>query len=153
MKEMVPKTAPQIDLAAMAEHLARQPDVVVSYLFGSVARGRAHKLSDVDVAVLFDERVKGEECVERQLQLMADLEVHANREVQVVVLNRASPLLQYQAVRHGLLLHQRSRAERIAYEVKVRKIYFDVKPMLDFHTHMLFRQIKEVGLSGRRRRP
>lgn len=59
----ISKTAPQIDLVAMAGHLARQPDVVAFYLFGSAARGRTHKLSDVDVAVLFDERVKGEEGV------------------------------------------------------------------------------------------
>jgi hypothetical protein len=36
--------------------------------------------------------------------------------------------------------------------VRTRKVYFDLKPRLDFHTQALFRDIKEVGLSGRRRR-
>jgi predicted nucleotidyltransferase len=91
--------APTIDLKHMKGYFARQPDIVVAYLFGSVARGRAHKLSDVDVAVLFAPEVGLEESVERQLQLMGDLEEFTDREVQVTVLNRAPPLLAYQVIK------------------------------------------------------
>jgi predicted nucleotidyltransferase len=38
--------------SALKERLEQEPDVVVAYLFGSVARGTAGPLSDVDVAVL-----------------------------------------------------------------------------------------------------
>jgi predicted nucleotidyltransferase len=141
-----------VDTKAMAAYLARQPAVVAAYLFGSVAHGRADRLSDVDIAVLFDERLGAEESVERQLRFMGDLEVYADREVQVVILNQAPPLLAYQVVRHGILLYERGRTERIAFEVRTRKVYFDLKPMLDFHTQALFKNIKEVGLSGRRKR-
>ena len=143
---------PHVDTPAMADYFACQPDVVAAYLFGSVARGRADSLSDVDVAVLLDENVDAEGRVERQLCFMMNLDEYADREVQVVLLNQASPLLAYQVVRDGVLLHERNRTERIAFEVRTRKVYFDLKPWLDFHTHALFKDIREVGLSGRRKR-
>jgi predicted nucleotidyltransferase len=142
----------RIDIEAIAAYFAGQPDLVAAYLFGSAARGQADRLSDVDIAVLFDARLGAEESVERQLRIMGDLETHANREVQVVVLNRATPLLAYQAVEHGVLLYERSRAERIDFEVLTRRVYFDEKYWLDFHSQSLLRDIKEVGLSGRRKR-
>ena len=45
---------PRVDLAAIGTYFARQPGVVVAYLFGSITRGQANGLSDVDVAVLLD---------------------------------------------------------------------------------------------------
>jgi predicted nucleotidyltransferase len=141
-----------IDTQALGAYFARQPDVVVAYLFGSVAHGQADRLSDVDIAVLLDEHLGDEEDVEQQLRFMGDLDEYTDREVQVIILNRAPPLLAYQVVRHGILLYERSRSERIAFEVRTRKVYFDLKPRLDFHTRSLCRDIKEVGLSGRRRR-
>ncbi len=41
-----------VDLDGMTAYLARQPDVDAAYLYGSVARGQANVLSDVDIAVL-----------------------------------------------------------------------------------------------------
>jgi predicted nucleotidyltransferase len=142
----------KINTEGIAAFFAGQADVVAAYLFGSAARGQADRLSDVDIAVLLDARLGAEESVERQLRIMGDLEAYANREVQVVVLNRAAPLLAYQAVRHGSLLYERSRAERIDFEVLTRRVYFDEKYWLDFHSQSLLRDIKEVGLSGRRKR-
>ena len=141
-----------VDVPAIGAYLAGQPEVVVAYLFGSVARGQADHLSDVDIAVLLDEPLEPERAVERQLRLMADLARYADQEVQVVLLNRAPPLLAYQVVETGILLYERSQTERIAFEVLTRKIYFDWKPWQDFHTRALLKDIKEVGLSGRRRR-
>lgn len=137
----------------MAAYLARQPDVLAAYLFGSMARGQADHLSDVDIAVLLDAHLAADERVERQLRFMGDLEEYTHREVQVVVLNRATPLLAYQVVRHGRLLCEPNRAERINFEVRTRRVYFDLKPRLDFHTQSLLKDIQEVGLSGRRKRP
>jgi len=45
----------QLDVTALTEYLAAQPDVIAAYLFGSRASGRARAGSDVDVAVLLDE--------------------------------------------------------------------------------------------------
>jgi uncharacterized protein len=144
-------TAPSIDLEGMKQYFVRQPDIVVAYLFGSVARGRAHKLSDVDVAILFAPEVGLEESVERQLQLMGDLEQFADREVQVTVLNRATPLLTYQVVKYGVLLFERNHNERMIFEVNTIKVYFDLQPMYRLFDRLLAKQIREEGLGQRRR--
>jgi predicted nucleotidyltransferase len=148
----VAQQAPQVDIQAMRDYFMQQPDIVVAYLFGSVARGRAHHLSDVDIAVLFAPEITLEASVERQLQLMGDLEAFADREVQVTVLNRATPLLAYEVIRDGILLYERHKEERITFEVRTMKIYFDLQPMYYQQDQLLSKQIKEEGLGKRRRK-
>jgi predicted nucleotidyltransferase len=142
---------PSVDRQAMTLYFAQQRDVVAAYLFGSVARGQAGHLSDVDIAILLDSDLGSEESVERQLQLMVELDDFVDREVQVTILNRAAPLLAYRVIRDGILLHEQSRPERVAFKVRTMKVYFDVKSLLDFHSQALLKQIREVGLSGRKK--
>jgi predicted nucleotidyltransferase len=139
-----------VDLAALTEYFTAQPDVIAVYLFGSRATGRARAESDVDVAVLLNEE-DSVERFERRLQLMVEVSEVCGREADVIVLNDAPPILQNQVLKHGRLLYERDRRSRVEFEVLSRKIYFDYKPVLDRQTRELFREIKEVGLGGRRR--
>ena len=148
----VQQDALQVDLSKLAAYLAEQEDVVAAYLFGSLAVGRANRLSDVDVAVLLVAGLTAEVAVERQLELSEALNAFANREVQVTLLNTASPQLAYQVIRDGRLLVQRDPQTRIAFEVRAMKRYFDLQPMLAAYDQALARRIQEVGLGTRRRR-
>jgi predicted nucleotidyltransferase len=139
-----------VNVTALTEYLAVQPDLIAVYLFGSRATGRARAESDVDVAVLLDE----EDSVvrfERRLRVANEVEDIVGRPVDLIVLNDAPPILQHQVLKHGRLLYERDRRARVAFEVRAGQIYADLKPMYDFHTRDLMRKIKEVGLSGRRR--
>lgn len=149
---MMARETPNIDRQTIVEYLTQQTDVVAAYLFGSVARNQASHLSDVDIALLLDPDLDPEVSVERQLQLMVALDDFADREVQITLLNQASPMLAYQVVKDGILLYERDRAERIAFEIHTLKIYFDLKPRLEFHTQHLLGQIREAGLGRRTRR-
>ena len=143
--------SPQVDLAGMMEVLADQADVAAAYLYGSVARDQANRLSDVDVAVLFEPEPDGEALVQRQLELMAALQSFADREVQVIALNSAPPLLAYQVLRDGRFLCQRNAMARVAFEVRIMKRYFDLQPMIAAYDEQLARRIQEVGLGASRR--
>lgn len=84
--------------AALAAHLADRPPagVVSVYLFGSQAAGRAHRESDVDLAVLlrWDLYPTSRERFEARLRLFADFSAALGRDdVDLVVLNDAPPLL------------------------------------------------------------
>jgi uncharacterized protein len=144
---------PVLDEAGLIAFLRTQPDIVAAYLFGSLAQGRATSHSDVDIAVLLS-RVPDPLSDEpnRQFQLMDEFRPFADREVDVVILNTAPPLLQNQVLRYGRLLYEQEQAKRIAFEVRSGKIYDDIAPMNAFFTRVLFQEIKEVGLGGRRRR-
>ncbi|MBM4457723.1 MAG: nucleotidyltransferase domain-containing protein [Chloroflexi bacterium] len=143
---MTPEGAPRVDLAGLTAYFAGQADVIAAYLFGSTARGQAGRLSDVDIAVLLDSLVDGEAALERQLKLMIDMDNFADREVQILILNRAVPLLAYQVIRDGRLLFERNRADRVAFEVRAMKLYFDLQPMLAVQNRALLTRIREVGL-------
>ena len=140
-----------IEVQGIAAYLAKQTDVVAGYLFGSVARGQATPRSDVDIAVLLGPELDAQAMVERQLALMGALETFTEREVQVTILNRATPLLAYQVIREGVRLFERNTPARVAFEVAAMKRYFDLQPMLAFQQQALFQRIREVGLGTRAR--
>jgi len=144
--------SPQLDEAGLTAFLATQEDIVAAYLFGSLAQGRATPRSDIDIAVLLKRAARPEASdLDRQLQLMGDISRFADREVDVIILNSASPVLKDQVLRPGRRIFERDRRARVDFEVRVGQEYEDVKPMYDFFTLDLFTKIKEVGLVGRRR--
>jgi len=143
---------PVLDEPGLIAFLKTQPDIVAAYLFGSLAQGRATPHSDIDIAIVLTrvpDVLAGEP--DRQFRLMDDFRRFADREVDVVILNTAPPLLQNQVLRYGRLLFDQDPARRSAFEVRSGKIYDDLVPMTDFFTRVLFQEIKEVGLGGRRR--
>lgn len=143
---------PRLDEAGLIAFLATQDDIVAAYLFGSLAEGRATPRSDIDIAVLLN-RIPDDEMGDlgRRLRLMGEFRRFADREVDVVILNTAPPLLRYQVLRHGRRLFERDRRARVEFEVRTGQEYEDLKPMYDFFNRDLIAKIKEVGLVGRRR--
>jgi len=143
-------------------YFCTQPDVIIAYLFGSVARGQATERSDVDIAVLFVPERTGIDAIERQIQITYDLEdclmldeqePQAKRpEVQITVLNRATPLLAYQVVKDGILLYERGQEERVDFEVRAMKLYFDIKPWLEFQHKALIKRTQEGNFGKVQRR-
>ena len=143
------------DLAVLRQYFDQdetpQGDVLAAYLFGSLARGQGLPSSDVDIAVLLERGLDPERSVESQLQLELHLEDLAGRPVQVTILNRASPFLVYQVLKDGVLFYERDRSERIAFQVRALKIYFDLQPRLESLQQAAIKRIKEVGLGKRQR--
>lgn len=72
------------------------PGVISAYVFGSIAEGRAHRESDVDLGVLLDRSRYPDDAsrFEAQVQLRRHLSpATVGRDVDVVVLNDVSPVL------------------------------------------------------------
>jgi predicted nucleotidyltransferase len=91
--------------AALTHGLAEVdlPPIVSAYLFGSVARGTAHRESDVDLGVLFDyARSNADTRFAACLRLATRLAevLHIGR-VDVVVLNDAPPTLGRRIITEG----------------------------------------------------
>jgi len=104
--------------------LFRRYDIVLAYLFGSQAQGTDGPLSDIDIAVLFSKDVLKSQYGRRQCFLTADLIgiLHHN-DVDVVVLNQATPLLKHNVLCHGKVLFDKEA--RIDFEVQAQREYFD----------------------------
>jgi len=81
--------------------------LVSAYLFGSYSEARAHRESDVDVAVLLDRRVFGtrRERFEERLRLIGAVGSALGRnDVDLVILNDAPPELGARIVTRGVRL-------------------------------------------------
>jgi predicted nucleotidyltransferase len=124
-----------MDDAAIEQRLraffeTRAPEVAAAYLFGSVARGTSRATSDVDVGVLLA-REPAAILADLPMDLEADLERLLSVPTQVVVLNRAPADLVHRVLRDGKLVVDRNPSARIAFEVRARNEFFDLKPVLD----------------------
>jgi len=113
-------------------------DVLVAYLFGSLARGTQGPLSDVDVAVLLREDGS---LFDRQLRLVADLSGELRRDdVDVIVLNACPVPLGYRVLRDGRLLLNRDNGARARHWAATVDRYLDMEP---------FRRVQADGLRHR----
>lgn len=108
--------------------LATREDVVAAWLFGSRARSTSSATSDVDVAVLLrDDPKPGLESY--RFDLAADLTEQVGASIDLVVANRISADLMHRVLRDGVVLVDRDRARRIAFEVRKRAEYLDMAPV------------------------
>ncbi len=77
------------------------PGIVAAYLFGSVAEGRDHRDSDVDVGVLLDRRIfpSPGDRFQQRLALSSALSSVKGRAADVVILNDAPPTFSRRVIR------------------------------------------------------
>lgn len=132
--------------ALLRDLLADQDGLVAVYLFGSLAEGKAHPLSDVDIALLFDETLSPQQMFERTLALGAMIEQVLPVAVDVIPLNRAGPLLRFQVIQKGRLVLERDRTQRCLFHMRTMNAYYDAKPYLDYQQNETIRRIREKGL-------
>lgn len=143
---------PALDPAALgrlAPALDRE-GVVAAMLIGSQARGTAGPLSDVDLGVWHQ---PGLDAAAR-LRLRLDLATAAARalgvgEVDVVLLNGATPLMRHRAVRDCVRLVERDPKARVRFEARALLDYLDTKPLRAELARGLRHRIEEDRL-GRR---
>ena len=96
--------------------------ITAAYIFGSYAKGKGKKSSDVDVALLLNEKkISGFS----PLDFITMLEKQMGCKADVVILNKADEVLKYEVRRQGKLIYERSEEFRKQFEVKSRKSYED----------------------------
>jgi len=131
-------------LPLLAQYFARRPEITAAYLYGSYAEGVARPDSDVDIAVLTDP-VPGN-TLKYRLEVMEDTRRLVKRDTEVIILNEAPRLLQFQ---EGSIIYERSADKRAFFEMDIAGRYYDYKKYFDFHARHLASRIKEGGLGVR----
>jgi uncharacterized protein len=144
---------PPLDEAALAR-LTRALDrdgVVAASLIGSRARGVAGPLSDLDIGVWHEQGLDPDQRLQLRLALaQASATVAETGEVDIVMLNEATPLMRHRAVRDGQRLTDRDPKTRVGLETKAILDYLDTAPLRVELARGLRHRIEE-GRFGRRR--
>ncbi len=122
------ETQRETDLAATVQDVLEASEgIVLAYLFGSVAKGCAGPLSDIDIAVLADRDVAGRDVLGT---LTDDLCRRLRTDcVDLIDLAKAPSHLAYHVIRDGRCLLCGDRRVKESFEVRTSMTYLDFKPV------------------------
>ena len=113
--------------------------IVFAYIFGSFAQGKARADSDIDIAIYLAAAIE----LETYLEIKVCLAEGCKREVDLVILNEATPFLRYEIQRNNIPLFSRDRALETQYKIKTLFEYSDVKKYLDLYYSKTIQRLKE----------
>ncbi|BAS27410.1 type VII toxin-antitoxin system MntA family adenylyltransferase antitoxin [Limnochorda pilosa] len=137
--------------SALRTALAAEEDVAFAYLFGSIAKGRVRRESDVDVAVWLAEgnrRRAVADPEETRLALEGKFERALGREADVVLLNDAPLDLVQNILDIGILFHCSDEAARHAFYVRHAQRYVDMAYARAVFDQAMLRRIREGTFGG-----
>jgi predicted nucleotidyltransferase len=128
-------------IAKIEQVLAGESDVVLAYLFGSMATGLFTSFSDVDVGVVLKDGTTGY-YLERERKLSVALMLKLGMDaVDVTILNAAGPELRHKVISEGELIFCKDEKERVRFEERTMLDYFDNKFLFDEYDEILHQRI------------
>jgi predicted nucleotidyltransferase len=109
--------------------IAARHRVLLLVLFGSTVKERRHGHSDLDLAVLFDAPPPEDDWIAAECDLEDELQrvLVPACPLDLVVLNRALPLLLREVADHGRVLYADCPGRWTAFRIHVRKVYEDTE--------------------------
>ena len=128
--------------------LEKYENIIFAYIFGSYVQGKVRADSDLDIAIYLRNKMDVNEYLEIKMRLSEA----CKREVDLIILNDATPLLKYQIYKNNILLFTRDKSIETRYKVKTLFEYSDMKRYLDLsYNKTIDRLKKEVKSNGWRR--
>ena len=141
---MAPKTLDLQNLQKLGEQLATRNNLACVVLFGSVASDTAHKESDIDIAVLAQDRRPLSYTQFREIQnTCAELFAGSFSKIDLVDLATANILLRYEITSGGALLHGDADAYE-AYRIFALRDYRDSESLRELETQLIEKRQKEL---------
>jgi predicted nucleotidyltransferase len=138
---MLGKTMRKINRDEVAPLFGGYPFIVAAYQFGSTVRGQEGPLSDLDIAILVDDKraPSAFDLLRIELILAHELQKHlAVSEIDLITLNRQKLHLQHGILRTGRLIYDADPKYRIRFTQGVIEAYLDFQPTLEligqYHT-------------------
>jgi len=136
----------------LTNYLKSRDEIFLAYLFGSCLKNKFGGTHDIDIAVYVNpatfENLDRSQPYGYQAGLTANIiQLLRYNLVDLVLLNKATPLLAYEVIHNGILLFSRSEDLRITFELSSLKRHADTKPLRDIKR--IYSKIRtEKGLSA-----
>lgn len=130
------------NLLILKKGLEKERDILFAYIFGSRATSKVHPESDLDIAVYLKEPLK--DYTEKRLELIDLISTFTGEnEIDLVILNKASPLVVHSVESTGKLLFSKNEEKRVQFIVKNLKEYLDLEIQLKICWSAIKKRIKE----------
>ena len=126
------------------EILLQYNSILFAYIFGSYAQNKLRKNSDIDIAIYLIDKMDTDEYLEIKMLLTEAFK----REVDLVILNNATPLLKYEIYKNNILLFSHDNTAETSYKVKTLFEYNDMKKYLDLSYEINIARIREEVISS-----
>jgi len=114
------------------------PAVRLAVAFGSVARGDERAASDLDIGLLLDP-----DTPELRSRIEAEQGRAAGREVDVIYLDAAPPLLRFEIAGDGVLLVARDRNDWVDFRARAMIDWWDWAPTARMINDAAIRRLRE----------
>ena len=102
--------------------------VELAYLFGSSAKGRQGKLSDIDIGVYLSTNLPKKERHQKQLELIAGLTTLSKSDmIDLVIMNDASPAINFEIIKANKPIFVRDQDIKLDVEHRIMSRYLDRK--------------------------
>lgn len=125
--------------------LMEYESITFAYVFGSYVQGKVRLDSDIDIAIYLEEHLD----IDTYLEIKMCLTEACKREVDLIILNDAKPLLKYEIYKNNMLLFCRDKSKETRYKVKTLFEYSDFKRYLDLsYDRTIDRLREEVKTNG-----
>jgi len=121
-------------IQSLRKYFRERKEIELVYLFGSTVSGKTNALSDIDIALLIDEKQLKEEFYPYgyKAHIIADLmKLLKTNRIDLVILNEASVLLQHRVLYTGKLIYVKNEEKRIQFQVKCIDKYNDFKYLIN----------------------
>lgn len=119
--------------------LIKYEEIIFAYIFGSYANDKYRETSDVDIAIYLKKDLNPNEY----LNIKADLRESLKKEVDLLILNNARPLLKYEIYKNHILLFSRDKSMEGRYKVKTLYEYNDIKRYLNLSYEKTIERLKD----------
>lgn len=133
----------------LLRYFERNGDIVAVYLYGSYGTERQTALSDVDLGVLLRRGLR-DKHLERFLDIQAAVAAATREEdVNVLILNNAPPVIQFEVLRSGRLIFERDGEQHRDFVEHVIKRYPDFAIDFQAFCRDYDASLREAYLRGR----
>lgn len=125
-------------LQRLRDVVAAFPAVRLAVAFGSVARGDDNAQSDADIALLLEPDTRP-----LRIEIEAELGRAAGREVDLIFLDTAPPLLRFEIASDGVLLAARHRNDWVDFRTRAMIDWWDWAPTARLIDDAAIRRLRE----------
>jgi predicted nucleotidyltransferase len=113
------------------------------YLFGSYAEKKNHSLSDIDIGIVFNDKLNTSQDMSNIYNELYDIftDVFKKENIDIVFLQRTGLELKYDVITNGEVIFEEASDKRFEYEEKIALLYADFKPVLEEFDNTILNRI------------